>query len=138
MQASQFPISYKLFLVDEGIFLEGEDVTNRGFTLTADGLPYYSKEPFPVIILWFSGQMDMNKNLIYEGDICKILVENSFGSVTEDIAIMRWVARSNQFILNMGAPRGGEVFTVVGVERIGHELTDPELKEKIIANSQKS
>lgn len=136
MKASNFPIAYKLYVPDEGIFLEGEAVTARGFTLTADGLPYYTQLPFGAVVLWFSGQMDKNKTMIFEGDICKMKVRNAFGSLSESLAIMKWIPQQYRFILMMGVKKAdNNIYDVIDVEKIGHELTHPDLAQKIADNA---
>lgn len=137
MKASKFPSEYKLYLPNEGIFLEGdEQVLARGFTLTADGLPYWQKEAHDVVILFYSGQMDKNSTKIFEGDIVKMKVQNSFGSLSETIAIMRWNAQQFRFILMMGVKKeDNNIYSVVDVEKIGNELTHPELAGQILNNA---
>lgn len=144
MQASRFPREYRLYLPDEevkneegavvsmGVFLEGEQITARGFTLTGDGLPYYLQLPFACFIQWWSGFVDKNQVKVYEGDICKFEVSSGFGSMIEQLAIMRWDANTRQFILHMGAHTGGVVYDAINTIKVGNEFTHPELLAKII------
>lgn len=144
MRASHFSREYRLYLPDEevkneegkvvsmGIFLEGEEVTKRGFTLTADGLPYYTQLPFECFIQWWSGFVDKNHVKVYEGDICSFLVSSGFGSMIEQLAIMRWDIGTRQFILHMGAHTGGVVYDAINTVKVGNEFTHPELLAKII------
>lgn len=137
MKASKFPFEYKLYLPNENIFLEGdEQVLARGFTLTADGLPYWSTEAHDVVILAYSGQMDKNSTKIFEGDICKMKVQNAFGSLSESLAVMRWNPEQFRFILMMGVKKqDNNIYSVLDVEKIGSELTHPDLAGQILANA---
>lgn len=136
MRASKFPREYRLWLPEEKIFLEGEEITKRGFTLTADGLPFYVQLPFDCIIQWWSGFIDKNHVKVYEGDICKFGLSSGFGSMIETYAIMQWDINTRQFILHMGAQQGGIVFEAIDTEKIGNEFTHPDLLAKIIEKAK--
>lgn len=139
MRATKFPREYRLYLPEEdtkdeegnvimkGSFLEGDQVTARGFTLTADGLPYYNALPFECVLQWWSGFIDKNHVKVYEGDICKFEISSGFGSMIEQLAIMRWDMSTRQFILHMGAQTGGIVYDAINTVKVGNELTHPEL-----------
>lgn len=144
MKATKFPREYRLYLPDEevrneegdlvsmGAFLEGEKITERGFTLTADGLPYYNKLPFECYLQWWSGFIDKNHVKIYEGDICSLEVSSGFGSMIEQLAVMRWDTDTRQFILHMGSQVGGIVYDAINTMKIGNEFTHPDLLAKIM------
>lgn len=138
MKASKFPREYIAFDLVEKKFLSDADLINQGVTLAPDGLPSYQAMPKnDFVLLWFSGQKDKNNQKIYEGDICRMNVRTQFGSFIQELGIMRWVAHTSQFILTMGAQVGNQYFEVVDVEKIGHELTDPDLLQKINEKAKK-
>lgn len=148
MRSTRFPREYKLYLPDEevkddegnviskGAFIEGEEITNRGFTLTADGLPYFNKIPFDCVILWWTGFYDKNNKKVYEGDICRMYLRSDFGSMVESIGLMVWDNINHRFILTMGAQEGGKIYDATGTECIGHEITHPELLAKILEKAK--
>lgn len=136
MRASLFPREYRLWIPEEGIFLEGEEVLKRGFTLTADGLPYYNRIPFNCVVQWWSGFVDKNHVKVFEGDICKMYLSSGFGSMIENLAIMVWDRVNHRFILNMGAKEGGMVFDAIDTEKIGNEFTHRDLLDKILSNAK--
>lgn len=136
MKASRFPREYRLWLPEEKIFLEGEEITKRGFTLTGDGLPFYMQLPFDCIVQWFSGFIDKNHVKIYEGDICKFNISSGFGSMVESLAIMKWDNGTHQFILHLGAQEAGRVYDAVDTEKIGNEFTHPDLLAKIMEKAK--
>lgn len=149
MKASKFPREYKLWLPDEdqldpvtgevigkGVFLEGDQITARGFTLTGDGLPYYMQLPFECVVLWWSGFVDKDHVKVYEGDICKFEISSGFGSMIETLAIMRWDVSTRQFILHMGAQQGGVVYDAINTVKVGNEFTHPELLGKIMEKAK--
>ena len=148
MKASKFPREYRLYLPDEevrneegglvsmGIFLVGEQITARGFTLTGDGLPYYNQMPFECYVQWWSGFVDKNHEKVYEGDICSFEISSGFGSMIEQLAVMRWDAGSRQFILHMGAQQGGIVYDAINTVKVGNEFTNPDLLAKIIEKAK--
>ena len=136
MKSTNFQPEYKLYLPEENIFIEGEEVFNRGFTLTANGLPSYNKTPFACVILFWSGQIDKNMTKIFEGDICKMKVKNAFGSLSETLAVMRWNPQQFRFILMMGVKvNDNSIYSVVDVEKVGHEITDRDLAQEITNNA---
>lgn len=148
MRSTRFPREYRLYLPDEevkdeegnvisrGAFIGGEEITNRGFTLTADGLPYFNKAPFDCVILWWTGFHDKNRVKVYEGDICKMFLSSGFGSMVESLGIMAWDNQNHRFILHMGAQESGKIYDAVDTERIGHEITHPELLAKILEKAK--
>lgn len=148
MLASKFPRQYRLYLPEEevkneegkvvsiGVFLEGDQITARGFTLTGDGLPYYQQLPFNCFIQWWSGFVDKNHVKVYEGDICKFEISSGFGSMIEQLAIMRWDIGTRQFILHMGAQQGGVVYDAINTIKVGNEFTHPELLAKIMEKAK--
>jgi hypothetical protein len=138
MKASKFPREYIGFDLVEKKFLPEGELISLGITIAPDGLPSYQAMPKnDFVLLWFSGQKDKNNTKIYEGDICKMNVQNEFGSFFEALGIMRWVAHTSQFILTMGAQVGDQYFHVLDVERIGHELTHPDLLQAINEKAKK-
>lgn len=138
IKATSFPREYKAYLLEEKVFLEGEALRARGFTLAPDGLPSYEKEMFQAVIVWFTGQLDVKGEKIFEGDICSVDVQTSFGSAIKDIGIMKWIPRLGSFIIMIGSKHGNYECKIDNVEKIGHELTHPDLAEKIINNAKKT
>lgn len=137
MKASKFPREYIGFEIGTQKFLSSEELLSRGVTLTGDGLPYFNTTPFEFILLWFSGQKDKENHKLYEGDICQMDVQNEFGSLTKEKAIMQWNAQTSQFILKMGSPVANQYLTVMNVLKIGHELTHPDLALEVISKAKK-
>lgn len=138
MKASKFPREYIGYDIETGLFLDAEAMIKKGITVAPDGLPYFNQIPHnDFVLLWFSGQKDKNNQKIYEGDICKMNVQNEFGSFFEALGIMRWVQATSQFILTMGAQVGDQYFHVVDVEKVGHELTHPDLLQAINDKAKK-
>jgi hypothetical protein len=138
MKASKFPREYIGFDLGENKFLDENALMSKGITLAPDGLPYFNQIPSnDFVLLWFSGQKDKNNQKIYEGDICKMNVQNEWGSFIQALGIMRWVEHSSQFILTMGAQVGNQYFHVVDVEKVGHELTHPDLLQEINDKAKK-
>lgn len=132
IKASKFPRAFMAFDLIENKFYSPEEVLSIGLTLTGDGLPYWSAEPKSIAILWFSGQQDSNKVPLFEGDICKMEVENEFGSiVTNLLGVMRWDVKDSRFILHMGGKVNRQFYNVVKIEKIGHEFINPELLKEI-------
>lgn len=127
MKASRFPREYIGFELETQKFLNAQELLARGVTLTGEGLPFFSAQPFDFVLLWFSGQLAHDNTKIYEGDICEMDVRSEFGSFIKKRAMMQWYPKTNQFILMMGSPIGDQFFEVANVKVIGHEFTDPEL-----------
>lgn len=136
MKASPFPREYIAYGLDDKVFYDAPTLIAKGFTLSADGLPYYHSRPFDCVILWYSGQKDSKGTKLYEGDICKMSVLNDFGSLSEAIGMMRWDQQNLRFIMSVGYPKAGVEFHVKTMEKIGHEFTHPELFQQIINNAK--
>ena len=103
-----------------------------GVGISALGLPIFRGAPIPNCTLqWFSGQSDQNKVPLFEGDICKIAVQNEFGSATEGLAIMRWTPEIRQFILHIVNSVPNLQVKISSCIRIGDELRNPELSKPI-------
>lgn len=132
MKATRFPREYRLWIPEEKIFLEGEEVTKRGFTLTADGLPYYNQLPFECYVQWFTGFIDRDHKKIFEGDICEFEVSSGFGSMISKRAVMRWDNVGHQFALQMLAVEGGVVYDALNTVKVGNEFSHPELLAELI------
>ena len=137
MKASKFPSAYKVWDIDGGVMLEGDEITNRGLTLASDGLPYFSKLPFDCVILWFTGVFDKNKNPVYEGDLCKCAVDSGFGSQIKAMGIMRWNQVDRQFSLEMPSAVANVVYQASELELLGNEFTHPELLATIMDKGRK-
>jgi hypothetical protein len=132
LKASRFPRAYQLFDFDEKKFYSPEEALSIGFTLTGDGLPYWTKAPKHVAILWYTGQKDSNDLPLFEGDICKMEVQNEFGSLLSGIlGVMRWYTKDSRFILIMAGIEPHQIYQTEKVEKIGHEFTHPELLAQI-------
>lgn len=136
MKASSFPRQFIVFNEETGEFYDNDALLEKGFTLGADGLPHYAKQPFPAVILWYSGQWDKDKKKLYEGDIVRMFIPTEFGSQLEAYAVMRWSGHDYRFILNMGAQVDGMTFDVLDVEKVGHEFSHPDLLAKIMEKAK--
>ena len=126
MKASHFPREYKIFNLETGKFFTDNELAQNKLTISYDGLPFWNANPSNVIVVWFSGQKDIKGTKLYEGDTVKMNVKNEFGSYQERLGIMRWSEQSHQFILGFVADFKG-VFEVIVIEKLGHELTHPDL-----------
>lgn len=127
MQASGFPRAYRAFLPDTNELLYGDKLLDRGVTLTPDGLPYFASRPFPLILMWFSGQYDHEKKPLFEGDICKLHVANEFGSLIVDYGVMRWNRQTSSFFLAVPSTAPTQNLNVQKVELLGNEFENQEL-----------
>lgn len=128
MIASHFPRQFRAYDLENKVMLYEKDLIEKGVTIAPDGLPYFHKEPlFNIAIMWFSGQKASDGKKVYEGDICEMAVLNEFGSATKHTAIMQYHKPANQFILQMPAEKGNQVFNVVDVKIIGNEFDNPDL-----------
>lgn len=136
IKASPFPREYKAYLLNENTFLEGEALRARGFTIAPDGLPSYEKEMFQAVVVWFSGQMDIDGEKLFEGDICSVDVQTGFGSAVKDMGVMKWIPSMCAFIIMIGSKHGNQECQISNVKKIGHELTHPDLIEKIMSNAK--
>lgn len=132
IKASRFPRAFQVFDLVENKFYSPEQVISIGLTLTADGLPYWVSQPKEVALLWYSGQKDFKGVPLFEGDICRLEVQNEFGSLIPDVlAVMRWDVRDSRFILHMAGTVPHQFFNTNKVEKIGHEFTHPDLLKQI-------
>ena len=128
MKASKFPRSYRAYCFDDKKMYYPKDLIKLGMSLSPDGLPSFTKEPhFSIVLMWNTGQLDKNQKEIHESDICKVKIKNEFGSVTEDYAVMRYNQSTNQFILHVPMPYGGQLMEITEAELIGNEFENPEL-----------
>ena len=139
MKASAFPRIYKAYDLETNTMLSTKELASRGFTVAPDGLPSNMKEPlFNIVLLWWSGQIDKDGKQIFEGDICKVLIKNEFGSASVDYGVMRWVKEFNQFILMIPVEKGGQLFETVSSELLGNEFENPELVPLVQFNSDQA
>lgn len=127
MKASGFPRAYRAWLQDTNELLYGDDLLARGLTLTPDGLPYFSERPFPVVLMWFTGQRDNEGKPLFEGDICKIYVRNEFGSIIVDYGVMRWNPNTSSFHLAVPSTAKNQQLNVAKFELLGNEFENQEL-----------
>ncbi len=130
MKASHFPREYRAWNLDENRMMNEKELISAGFSIAPDGLPSYRDKPFACVVMWRTGLEDSKKNALFEGDICKVDIQNEFGSLTQDYAIMRWVEESGAFILKIPASFNG-IVNVVNAVRLGNEFANPELKELV-------
>ena len=138
IKATSFPREYKAYHLEEKVFLEGDALRARGFSIAPDGLPSYEKEFFQCVVVWYSGQNDVNGEKIFEGDICTVDVQTQFGSAMQDMGVMKWIPQMTCFMLMIGSKHGNHELQVSNIRKIGHELTHPDLIEKIISNATPS
>lgn len=136
IKATSFPREYKAYHLDEKVFLEGDALRARGFSIAPDGLPSYEKEFFQAVIVWFSGQTDVNGEKLFEGDICQVDVQTPFGSAVQDMGVMKWIPNLCAFIIMIGSKHGNQECQISNVRKLGHELTHPDLIEKIMNNAK--
>lgn len=128
MKASAFPRSYRAFNPDENRMLYQKELTERGFSISPDGLPCCAKENLlDVIVTWFSGKKDGDGLPLYEGDICKVEIKNEFSSVAIDYGVMRWNNDIGQFLLMIPSAQGGVILNVQKVQLLGNEFENQEL-----------
>lgn len=127
MKASSFPRIYRAWNLDTNEMLSGEKLADAGFSIMPDGLPSFMKPPvFSCVVMWFSGKLDKNRKMIFEGDICKVHVQNEWGSLTVDYGVMRWNPDIG-FMLMIPSAQGGVMLNVQEVELLGNEFENPEL-----------
>jgi hypothetical protein len=134
MKSISSPREYKVFNIAKNRFYKEEELIADDVYINNLGEIYndLGEDSENLVLCWWSGQFDVNKVKIYEGDICKMLLGNEFGSYTEQIGIMKWNVATSQFILMMKANIGNDLIGVDKVEVIGHEFTDKELLAKLI------
>ncbi len=132
IKASRFPRAFKAWdIQDQKFYMPEEVLPKLGLTLTADGLPYWIKEPREIVICWFTQQTDSNKEPLFEGEICRMEVQTPFGVIQNVLGVMRWLERDSRFILIMAGTDPNQQYATLKVEKIGHEITHPELLAKI-------
>lgn len=127
MKASHFPRVCRGWNPDTNEMLYPDKLIERGFTVSPDGLPAFRERPFPVVLMWFSGQLDSDKKPIFEGDILKIHVPNEFGSIVIDYGVMRWNGATSQFYIAVPAQGVSRPLNLGRVELLGNEFENPEL-----------
>lgn len=127
MKASHFPRVCRGWNPDTKEMLSPEKLIERGFTVSPDGLPAFRERPFPVILMWFSGQLDSERKPLFEGDICKLHVPNEFGSIIIDYGIMRWNPQRSQFFIEVPAEGANRPLDLAKIELLGNEFENEEL-----------
>lgn len=127
MKASGFPRVCRGWNTDTNEMLSPDKLVSLGLTISPDGLPAYRERPFPVILMWFSGQTDSNNKPLFEGDICKIQVVNEFGSIIVDYGVMRWNPVTSQFHLSVPSSSPNQLLNLQKVELLGNEFENQEL-----------
>lgn len=127
MKASSFPRICRAWNLDTKEMLSAEKLIDLGFTISPDGLPAYRDMPFPVVVMWFSGKIDQAQKPIFEGDICKVNIQNEWGSLTIDYGVMRWNPEVGAFMLMIPSAVAGVMLNVQSVELLGNEFENEEL-----------
>lgn len=127
MKASAFPRICRGWNPDTNEMLSPERLVTLGLTVSPDGLPAYRDRPFPVILMWYSGQLDTTGKQLFEGDICKVHILNEFGSIIIDYGVMRWNPIISQFHLAVPSSMQGQELNVQKVELLGNEFENLEL-----------
>lgn len=127
MKASAFPRICRAWNQDTNEMLYPDKLVTLGLTISPDGLPAYRDRPFPVILMWYTGQLDTAGKQLFEGDICKIHVANEFGSLIVDYGVMRWNPFTSQFHLAVPSSQGAQQLDVKKVELLGNEFENAEL-----------
>lgn len=100
-----------------------------GAVLTPDGRIKFIDEPKNLVIRWFTGHIDMNERMIFEGDILEADITNEFGSAEKAYMIAVWDTTHAGFIMKLKQSLTGKQVPVLNVRHIGNELENPELLE---------
>ena len=75
-----------------------------------------------------SGQVDKNKNLIWEGDICSVDIINEFGSVSPGLGVMVFSEERTAFVFELVYDTTEKLdVQVKNVLIIGNIIDNPEL-----------
>lgn len=105
-----------------------------GITVSPTGFVRFAKEPMNLIIRWFTGHIDTNERMIFEGDILEADITNEFGSMERAFMIAVWDTTYGGFIMKLKQSLTGKKVPVTNVRHVGNEMENPELIKKHFSN----
>lgn len=136
MFASKFPKQFRIYTPVENRMVMPAELEERGVTLSATG-EINSSDPLfegASVVQWCSGMRDIEKTVLFEGDICSVDCKSEFGSFVQGVAIVRWMPSKQQFIFHTANnPMLSDMgyFNISNPKKVGADLTNPELLAKI-------
>lgn len=106
-----------------------QELASLGAVLTPDGKIKFVGVPMNLVIRWFTGHIDMNNRMIFEGDILQADITNEFGSAEKTHMIAVWDTSYAGFIMKLKQSLIGKKVPVTNVLHVGNEIENPELLE---------
>lgn len=114
---------FKAWSKSQGRFLSEEEAALAGVWLGFGG----HLEHHPDLILrHYTGLLDMNKEMLYEGDVVEFDQITEFGLVKRR-GFMRWIATAYSISMNGDPQQQGTQYATQNVRKIGTMLEHPDL-----------
>lgn len=131
------PKAFRCFEPATGRMYYEPELIKMGVAMTPTGKLFWvngelaGRQILNMFPLWNTSMRDTANEPLYEGDICEIEVDTGFGSVTQRMAIMRWVPEGNCFslVFNGRTSFAGGV-TIRTSHKVGNEYQHKDVAER--------